>query len=993
MTLLSLLAIPSSPFSRDVYVDENALQPGQVKRAWDWSDVRYADQISDRLQSFVRANDTHGRLAYLCAELQALGLDVHTQSYRYHLPHGEYIEGTNVYARVYTPRIDGREASVLAASWLSRLKLASTPADGLPVMSGESGRAANIRGIALTLALVRRVQMTSYWSKDLIVVLSDGFLDGMQAWASSYFSDSQASLSAEDLHIGGAQIWNGVALDFPGDSYSSLSLLHEGRDAQLPNLDTLNTVVKIIEGLQFQPRIGLHGSTHEQVERHTPNLDNLVAWGFPRRLLQSLESRASRHDAVRRFFAGWRALFAQWRLQLAGHPSGIHGVLLPYHVDALTLFAEPAAGPSGFYDLGGIVELTLRSFSNLHERLHHSQFFYLLLSPQMFVPLGMYLTVPLLLGAALTIAGLTLWNTLGARRDRFRRKLLQRLVPDADQCVVETPTYDDLSRKLASRPLQVRQIALRAHLELGRPVLDAILYVVYAHLIGLACLVIAVHLPRRSLDEQHRGYSRLLPLGLLPVVLSLAGASIARYRQLDLASLGACLHTFALLHAGMVISVLSTLNFGQATTMALLLTLALFPISPPWNGSAQIPTKSSWTSRLCYLIRCFGLVAVMPISILFLVDFAARCFPLALSMQSIAAKVPTVVDLAIQDYFVLRTSALHFVFIGYLPVVIEGLLACSDIAHFSRLSEQWWDEEGEFKPLHRMNQVRIEFMRDKLDEIRGWEAAMDDVLGRPKQTDPAPGSFLSGLTMLDVGCGGGILAESAARLGACVTGADASAENVKVATLHAEQDPGLHLRKDAQTFEEHSVSYVATPAEKLRDNQQQFDIVTAMEVIEHVKQPAEFLRCLADLVKPGGYLFMSTMSRTVLSYFLTIFMAERVLRVVSEGTHRHAQYINPNEMVDFFKNFGWIQEESAKPQGRALLPDGAPVAPMPLRLQYETRGTMFLPIVDKWVLAPQSVADEAATAKPITSFLPALLGGTQRCTEQCNYFFYVRKPI
>ncbi|WFD43550.1 dolichyl-P-Man:Man5GlcNAc2-PP-dolichol alpha-1,3-mannosyltransferase [Malassezia psittaci] len=878
-----MLAIPIQPFSRDVYVDENALQPGQVKRAWDWSDVRYADRISDELQSFVRANDTRGRLAFLCKELKALGLDAHTQSYRFQLPHGKYIDGSNVYARVYTPRIDGREATVLAASWLSRQKLSSSPAHGLPVLSGESGRAANIRGIALTLALVRRVQMASYWSKDLIVVLSDGFLDGMQAWASSYFSDSQASLRAEDLHIGGAQIWNGVALDYPGDSYSSLSLLHEGRDAQLPNLDTLNTVVKIIEGLHFQPRIGLHGSTHEQVERHTPNLDNVVAWGFPRKLLELFESRASRHDAVRRFFAGWRALLAQWRMQLAGHPSGIHGVLLPYHVDALTLFAEPAAGPSGFYDLGGIVELTLRSFSNLHERLHHSQFFYLLLSPQMFVPLGMYLLVPLLLGAALTIAGLTLWNALGARRDRLRRKLVERLVPNTDQCVVETPTYDDLSRKLASGPADVRQIALRAHLELGRPVLDAIMYMIYAHLIGLACLVIALHLPPRSLDQQHRSYSRLFPLGLLPVILSLVGAYIARSRQLDLASLG-------------------------------------------WKA---VGVARGWGS----------------------VRGASRTYS---SYSSIDP---------------------------------------ADIAHFSRLSEQWWDEEGEFKPLHKMNQVRIEFMRDKLEEIRGWEAAMDDVLGRPKQADPAPGSFLSGLKMLDVGCGGGILAESAARLGACVTGADASAENVKVATLHAQQDPGLHLRDDARTFEEHSVSYIATPAENLRDDQQRFDIVTAMEVIEHVKQPAEFLRCLADLVKPGGYLFMSTMSRTVLSYFLTILMAEKVLRVVSEGTHRHAQYINPNEMVDFFKNLGWIQEESAKPKGRALLPDGAPVAPMPLRLQYETRGTMFLPIIDKWVLAPQSVADEAATAKPITSFLPSLLGGTQRCTEQCNYFFYIRKPM
>ena len=235
--------------------------------------------------------------------------------------------------------------------------------------------------------------------------------------------------------------------------------------------------------------------------------------------------------------------------------------------------------------------------------------------------------------------------------------------------------------------------------------------------------------------------------------------------------------------------------------------------------------------------------------------------------------------------------------------------------------------------------------------------------------------------------------QSAARLGASVTGVDASAENINVATLHAEKDPGLHVRERASDFCEHSVAYVAATAEALRDEGRQFDVVTAMEVVEHVHQPAEFLRCLADLVRPGGYLFMSTMSRTVLSYFLTIFLAEDLLRVVSKGTHRHSQYINPEEMVGFFKQLGWIAEEPAQPAGRARLPDGAPVAPLPQRLQYETRGTMYLPLLEKWVLASPSVADAAATAKPITSCVPPVLGGTQRWTEQCNYFFYVRRPM
>lgn len=317
----------------------------------------------------------------------------------------------------------------------------------------------------------------------------------------------------------------------------------------------------------------------------------------------------------------------------------------------------------------------------------------------------------------------------------------------------------------------------------------------------------------------------------------------------------------------------------------------------------------------------------------------------------------------------------------------------ADIAHFSRLAEHWWDEDGEFKPLHRMNRVRIAFLRQKLDEMRGWDAAMQDVLGKPSVPSPPAGSFLEGLSLLDVGCGGGILAESAARLGASVTGLDAAEQNIRVAQLHAAQDPALHLRAEPETFHERSLAYVAGTAEALRDAGRQYDVVTAMEVVEHVNEPAAFLRCLADLVRPGGYLFLSTMARTALSYFLTIFLAEDVLRVVSQGTHRHAQYINPDELVHFFKTLKWIAPEPARPAGRAQLPDGAPVAPLPLRLQYETRGTMFVPLVDQWVLMGPSVADAAATAQPSSGWLPAMLGGPQRLSELCNYFFYVRKPM
>lgn len=321
----------------------------------------------------------------------------------------------------------------------------------------------------------------------------------------------------------------------------------------------------------------------------------------------------------------------------------------------------------------------------------------------------------------------------------------------------------------------------------------------------------------------------------------------------------------------------------------------------------------------------------------------------------------------------------------------------NDIAHFSRLADQWWDESGEFAPLHRMNRVRIEFMQQKLEEVRGWDAAVAEAMGY--DTIPTPlntPDFLSGSRMLDVGCGGGLLVESAARLGACVTGVDASSENIRIASLHASKDPGLRMRTSEEDAQDASLAYLATSAETLRNAGRTFDIVTAMEVVEHVNQPAEFLRCLGSLVKPGGHLFMSTMSRTMFSYFLTIFLAENVLQVVTPGTHRHSQYIHPFEMVDFFRELGWIPSDASLLANRPRLKDGSPIAPVPPRLLFETRGTMYVPGLGRWILAPPSVADASARGEASRALssacLPSFLGGGMRPTELCNYFFWIRRP-
>ncbi|WP_299870674.1 bifunctional 2-polyprenyl-6-hydroxyphenol methylase/3-demethylubiquinol 3-O-methyltransferase UbiG [uncultured Hoeflea sp.] len=192
-----------------------------------------------------------------------------------------------------------------------------------------------------------------------------------------------------------------------------------------------------------------------------------------------------------------------------------------------------------------------------------------------------------------------------------------------------------------------------------------------------------------------------------------------------------------------------------------------------------------------------------------------------------------------------------------------------EVERFSALATEWWNPQGKFRPLHKFNPVRLTYIRDHVATHFG--------------RDPKSGKPLDGLRVLDIGCGGGLLSEPMARMGAKVLGADASQTNVEVAAIHAEQS-GV------------PVNYEAVTAEDLAARGERFDVVLNMEVVEHVADVDLFLRSCADMVKPGGLMFVATINRTMKAMALAIVGAEYVLRWLPRGTHQYEKLVRPDEI-------------------------------------------------------------------------------------------------
>lgn len=207
----------------------------------------------------------------------------------------------------------------------------------------------------------------------------------------------------------------------------------------------------------------------------------------------------------------------------------------------------------------------------------------------------------------------------------------------------------------------------------------------------------------------------------------------------------------------------------------------------------------------------------------------------------------------------------------------DRTLDSEEVERFSRLASEWWDPQGKFRPLHQIGPPRLSFIRDSA----GGQFGRDAKVLRP----------LSGLTAIDIGCGGGLVAEPLARMGATVTAIDPSERNIAIATSHAEPQ-GL------------AIDYRVARVEDLVAEGRSFDIVACLEVVEHVPDPAKFVAECAALVAPGGIAVFSTLNRTLKAWALAIVGAEYVLGWLPRGTHQWDRFITPEELGQYVRAAG-----------------------------------------------------------------------------------------
>ncbi|KAE8350866.1 rhomboid protein 2 [Aspergillus coremiiformis] len=514
-----LLLLPLNDYSRQTYISENALLPGQVHAYFSGSeqnifrgykrelegllpngppgegqernDVEFTPDISDKIQSVLRAS----------------GLKVATQNYEY-TSAGITHQGQNVYSIIQAPRGDATEAIVLVTAWKT--------------VDGEL----NLNGVTLALTLARYFKRWSLWSKDIIFLITPDSKSGTQAWIDAYHDMQPPSVQPLPLKSGALQ--GGLVVEYPFDHrFESLHIVYDGVNGQLPNLDLINTAVSIAGG-----QMGIGANLQEM-------------WDHD-------DSYEARLQTILRGMAK----------QGFGYATGAHSSFMPYHIDAITLQTKG----DGWQDemaLGRTVESLCRSLNNLLEHLHQSFFFYLLMQTNRFVSIGTYLPSAMLIAGNFTIMAIALWLRTGyymgpkanpsvdAGASQSEEKLKDRAATPQDKGERKAVNVDP---KSDTNGIIERQLAL------------PLSFVVGLHLLGLIPLFIFNNLSHKYFTTATYTFAVVdLVLPLCLAVLLTRGFTPKPQQYLLMKS-------FSLLLLGLFLSTLAILNFSLSFMIGLLCT-------------------------------------------------------------------------------------------------------------------------------------------------------------------------------------------------------------------------------------------------------------------------------------------------------------------------------------------------------------------------------------------------------------------------------------
>ncbi|KAJ5088743.1 hypothetical protein N7456_012359 [Penicillium angulare] len=505
-----LLLLPLNEYSRNTYISENALLPGQVHAYFTGSEQNifrgYKQELEGLLNVGQKSEDGQDQVELtpvisnkIRSVFEASGLKVATQKYEYKSA-GITHEGENTYGIIHAPRGDATEAIVLIATW-------KTANDEL-----------NLNGVTLALTLARYFKRWSLWSKDIIFLITPDSKSGTQAWVDAYHDLQPESVQPLPLKSGALQ--GAVAIEYPFDHrFKNLHIVYDGVNGQLPNLDLFNTAVAIAGG-----QMGI-GSNLQEMWEHDDS--------YEARLQTMLRGMAK---------------------QGLGYATGAHSSFMPYHIDAITLQTK-GEGWEDEMALGRTIESLCRSLNNLLEHLHQSFFFYLLMQSNRFVSIGTYLPSAMLIAGNFTIMAIALWMRTGYHEDA-----------KSDMSSDSSQSKKKGSASVTSK--SGKPVGLNGPAVAERLLALPLTLVTGLHLLGLVPLYIFNTIPHQFFTTATYIFvvvDIVLPLILAVLLSNGLGLSTPLVPQQYL-----LIKSFALLLLGLSLSTLATLNFSLSLTIGLL---------------------------------------------------------------------------------------------------------------------------------------------------------------------------------------------------------------------------------------------------------------------------------------------------------------------------------------------------------------------------------------------------------------------------------------